>query len=536
MKTAVIYARYSSDSQSEQSIEGQLRVCQQFAKNNDIIILETYIDRAMTGTNDARPDFQRMIKDSNKRQWDYVIVYKLDRFSRNKYEATIHKHTLKENGIKILSAMENIPDTPEGIILESLLEGMNQYYSAELSQKVLRGLKESYLKGNFTGGRQIFGYDVKNKKNIINPTESEIVKEIFDKFAQGFTGVTIANDLRKRGIRNKFGNPFTEKLVYKIIENTKYNGKVKHGDTIYTNIYPAIIDDITWQKVQTIRTSNKHAPGRKKDVYEYILSSKLYCGECQRQMVGDSGTSHTGEKHYYYSCLSKRRKQTSCEIKSINKRYLEDIVINTTWKLLCSPETIKALAQKIFEQHQKATNQDTIIQALEGKRLSALKASKNLITAIEQGIITDQTKIRLKELETEISQLDFDIEQEKLKTYSFLTIENIEEYLNKVICGDIESMNTRKKIVLSFINKIILYKNKIIITYNFTDIMPKETTNLSIEEIEKQSQEGIAFYDFISSNKEPNSAPTRTMLNPKIKPLFEGLTLFFILPISKKII
>ena len=167
MKTAVIYARYSSDSQSEQSIEGQLRVCQQFAKNNDIIILETYIDRAMTGTNDARPDFQRMIKDSNKRQWDYVIVYKLDRFSRNKYEATIHKHTLKENGIKILSAMENIPDTPEGIILESLLEGMNQYYSAELSQKVLRGLKESYLKGNFTGGRQIFGYDVRNKKNII---------------------------------------------------------------------------------------------------------------------------------------------------------------------------------------------------------------------------------------------------------------------------------------------------------------------------------------------------------------------------------
>ena len=148
MNKAVIYARYSSDTQTEQSIEGQLRVCQQYAKANNILIVGTYIDRAMTGTNDLRPDFQRMIKDSSKHQWDMVLVYKLDRFSRDKYESTIHKHTLKENGVKLVSAMENIPDSPEGIILESLLEGMNQYYSAELSQKVLRGMRESYLKGN----------------------------------------------------------------------------------------------------------------------------------------------------------------------------------------------------------------------------------------------------------------------------------------------------------------------------------------------------------------------------------------------------
>lgn len=215
MKTAVIYARYSSDTQTEQSIEGQLHVCQQYAQNNDILILDTYIDRAMSGTNDLRPDFQRMIKDSNKRQWDYVIVYKLDRFSRNKYEATIHKHTLKENDIKVLSAIENIPDTPEGIILESLLEGTNQYYSAELSQKVHRGLNESYAKGNFTGGNQIYGYNVKDKKNIINEEEAEIVKEIFTKFAQGFTGVSIAQDFKNRGVRLKTGHLIDDKAVYK---------------------------------------------------------------------------------------------------------------------------------------------------------------------------------------------------------------------------------------------------------------------------------------------------------------------------------
>ncbi len=142
MKTAVIYARYSSDSQTEQSIEGQLRVCQEFAQRSDMVIVDTYIDRAMTGTNDNRPAFRKMIKDSSKQGFNVVIVYKLDRFSRNKFEMTMHKHTLKENGVKLVSAMENIPDTPEGIILESLLEGMNQYYSEELSQKVRRGMIE----------------------------------------------------------------------------------------------------------------------------------------------------------------------------------------------------------------------------------------------------------------------------------------------------------------------------------------------------------------------------------------------------------
>ena len=118
MKTAVIYARYSSDSQTEQSIEGQLRVCEEFAQKNNILILGTYIDRAMTGTNDNRPDFRKMIADSSKREWDYVICYKLDRFSRNKYETTIHKKTLKDNGVKVLSQWKTFPIHPKVLSLK----------------------------------------------------------------------------------------------------------------------------------------------------------------------------------------------------------------------------------------------------------------------------------------------------------------------------------------------------------------------------------------------------------------------------------
>ena len=164
MKTAVIYARYSSERQTEQSIEGQLHVCNDYAKRNDLVIVGTYIDRAMTGTNDNREDFQRMLKDSDKKSFDYVLVYKLDRFSRNKYEMAIHRKHLKDNGVKILSAMENIPETPEGILLESLLEGMNQYYSEELSQKAKRGMRETRMKGKFTGGRVNYGYSCHEQK------------------------------------------------------------------------------------------------------------------------------------------------------------------------------------------------------------------------------------------------------------------------------------------------------------------------------------------------------------------------------------
>ena len=192
MKTAVIYARYSSDSQTEQSIEGQLRTCKEYAEKNDIIIVDTYIDRAMTGTNDNRIAFQKMLKDSGNHQFSVVLVYKLDRFSRNKYESVIHKKTLKDNGVGIISCMENIPDTPEGTLMETLLEGFNQYFSEELTQKVNRGLKESWLKGNATEGGHVFGYDIINKKYVVNEYEKEIVIRTFEMYSNGYRARVIA--------------------------------------------------------------------------------------------------------------------------------------------------------------------------------------------------------------------------------------------------------------------------------------------------------------------------------------------------------
>ena len=185
MKKAVIYARYSSDNQSEQSIEGQIRVCNEYAERNNIMIIDSYIDRAMSGTNDRRPEFQRMISDSSKKEWDYVIVYKLDRFSRDKYETVVHRKTLRDNGVKLMSAMENIPDSPEGIILEGLLESMNQYFSAELSQKTKRGMRENRIKGYSQGGKTLYGYRVENKKIVIDEEEAAVLRYMFERYDAG---------------------------------------------------------------------------------------------------------------------------------------------------------------------------------------------------------------------------------------------------------------------------------------------------------------------------------------------------------------
>lgn len=164
---AVIYARYSSDNQREASIEGQLRECMEFAEKSGITVIGNYIDRALSAKTDNRPEFQKMIKDSYREVFDSVIVWKVDRFARNRYDSAYYKNILKKNGVKVISAKEHIGEGSEGIILEAILEGMAEFYSAELAEKVTRGLKENALKGLYNGGSVPVGYVI-NAERISN--------------------------------------------------------------------------------------------------------------------------------------------------------------------------------------------------------------------------------------------------------------------------------------------------------------------------------------------------------------------------------
>ena len=310
MQTAVIYARYSSYGQTEQSIEGQVRECTEYAKRNEIVILDTYIDRTMTGTNDNRTDFQQMMKDSAKKPWDLILVYKLDRFSRNKYEMAIHRKTLRDNGIKLVSVKENIPDSPEGIILESLLEGMAEYYSVELAQKVKRGQRETRIKGNYCGGGIPYGYKVEKigneKKYVVDEKEAAVIVRIFEEYASGKIGREIIEGFKADGIYARDGKPFGKCAIYGILQNERYTGVYRHKtDGVFLNTFARIVPQNLSDIVQRISESNQK--GRNSIEDPYLLRRKLFCGHCGLPIRGDAGTSNSGHVVRYYTCAGRKR-------------------------------------------------------------------------------------------------------------------------------------------------------------------------------------------------------------------------------------
>lgn len=288
---AVIYARYSSDRQREKSIEGQLRECTEYAKKNNMTLLDTYVDRALSAGTADRPDFQRMIADSVKGLFDIVLVWKLDRFSRDRYDSAHYKHILKKNGVRVISIKENISDGPEGIILESMLEGYAEYYSAEPAQKIRRGQKENAIKCKNNGGNVPLGYyvDKATGKLDVDPETAPYVQELFSRYADGERLTVLQAEMKKRGIRSKRGNAYSVSVLSALLRNRKYIGEYKYGSVITPGGIPAIIDKELFERVQMRMAANKKAPARAKAEEEYLLTTKLFCGDCGRLMAGESG-------------------------------------------------------------------------------------------------------------------------------------------------------------------------------------------------------------------------------------------------------
>lgn len=425
MKTAVIYARYSCDNQSEQSIEGQIRVCQDYAQRNNIVILNTYIDRTMTGTNDLRPDFKKMIQDSSRKEWDYVLVYKLDRFSRNKFESTIHKKTLKDNGVKVLSAMENIPDTPEGIILESLLEGMNQYFSAELSQKVKRGMHETRLKGFWQGGTLRYGYKLDGRKIVIDEEQAEVVRYIFNEYAKGVVLREIIITLTEHGVLHK-GKPFAMNTVYSMLRNEKYLGIYQNGEEVIDYLYPQIVPNEVFEKVRKIINSNKN--GKKSLAVNYLLRNKMKCGYCGESLIGECGTSKNGERKFYYKCRGRKALRNGCKQQPLRKDLLENLIVDTVMEELCKPAQIDKIVKYLVKSQDSLQERNSALSILEKEQRQVENSINNVLSAIERGIITNGTSKRLKELETRQEEIERLILIERSKTVIKLSEKDIRAF------------------------------------------------------------------------------------------------------------
>lgn len=301
-RKGVIYARFSSHAQREESIMDQIRVCSDYAEREGIEIAATYADEARSGTNAAgRPEFLRMVSDAQKSDWDCVIVYKSDRFARNRYDAATYKAKLRKAGVELLSATEGVPDGPEGIILESVLEGMAEYYSANLAQNVLRGMEGNALKCHHNGV-QVFGYDcMPDGSYKINEHEAQGVRAVFAMLDSGSTKAAAARHLNKGGWRSKRGGEFGVQSISQMLGNEKYVGVYSWGDVRVEGGMPAIIERGTWDRVR----GKLKARGTRKGVKNesYLLSGKM------RDADGNlyescCGTSRNGRRHYYYRVKS----------------------------------------------------------------------------------------------------------------------------------------------------------------------------------------------------------------------------------------
>ena len=481
--TAVIYARYSSDNQREESIEGQIRECTAYAEKNGITIVKHYIDRAISAKTDNRPEFQQMIKDSDKKLFDIVLVWKLDRFARNRYDSARYKTQLKKNGVKLMSATEIISEGPEGIILESVLEGYAEYYSADLAEKVVRGQTENILKGRCNGGRGTFGYTLDSERKFhIDPLTSPFVLESFKKYNEGSTMKEIRDWLNENGIKNPVGGAFTYNSVEHMLKNRRYIGELKFRDVVVPDAIPPIIPLELFEDVQEKIAKNKKAPARRKAEDDYLLTTKLFCGYCGALMFGESGTSRTGEVHRYYKCAT-AKKHKGCKKKTVRKQWLEDLVVNQTMQLVRDDAAMESIIAKVMElQDRESSN----LPLYEKQLRDAESGIQNMLNAIQAGILTSSTKERLEQLEETKRELETRIAEEKLAKPK-IKEEFIRFWLLRFRKLDMSLKDQRQALVDTFINAIYLYDDKVLITFNYKEGIQTVTFGEATEVASKEN-------------------------------------------------
>ena len=464
---AVIYARYSSDNQREESIEGQLRECKEYADQNGITVVRTYIDRALSAKTDSRPQFQQMIHDSATHTFEAVLVWKLDRFSRNRYDSAHYKRILKNNRVHVVSVTESISNTPEGIMLESLLEGMAEYYSAELAEKVSRGHKENALKAKFNGGPVPLGYRIDSEQHYqIDPVTAPVVQEAFQRYAAGESIRSIIESLNARGIRNSRGNPFTKNSFQTLLKNRRYLGEYRYKDTVIPDAIPAIIDPDCFDAVQRRCEIHRQAPAHNKADVHYLLTTKLFCGKCGTMMAGESGRSHTGTVHCYYKCGTRKRSgKEVCSLKPVRKEPLEQFVVQTALEKVLNDRVIDLLADKLLEYQSK---ENTRLPVLQAELKEVKRRIDNLVAAIEQGILTPATKARMEELEQQREALETGILQERIEKPP-ITREQILFWFDQFRHGDPADIAFQEKVIDCFVNSIYLFDDRIVVNFNYQE-------------------------------------------------------------------
>ena len=486
----VIYARYSSDNQRDESIDAQIRAAKEYAEKHDIKIMEIYIDRAKSATSDKRQEFQRMIADAKQKRFKTVIVHKMDRFSRDKHDSVCYKKVLKDNDIKLVSVTEKLDDSPESLILEGVIESMAQYYSANLSREVRKGMKETAIQCKHTGGVPPLGYDVDAQKNyIINLHEALIIKEIFSKYLEGYGYNYLLEYLKEKGYKTKKGKDFCKRAIYDILRNRKYTGTYFYrqtdkkntrfscadeykGDIIIPDGMPRIISDEDFEEVQKLLANNKLQAGANKAKELYLLTGIIFCGHCGAAMQGNSRKCGRNKLEYKTYRCGNRANRKNCTNKELRKEYIEEYVLNNLAEVVLNKQIVPSLVKQINEKVDEQLKRDEQDLAIYTNRLDDINKQISKITnAILQGIDASVFTDKMNELQADKLELEGLINKVKSTQVGGKLRYITEPEAIKIIDKVQEAVLTRnipecKKFIRDFVKRVDVYNDHVEVTFN----------------------------------------------------------------------
>lgn len=494
LKTAVAYCRYSSDLQREESIEAQARAITEYAEEHGYVLRNIYADRAISGTTDNRPQFQAMIDEVRGGKIDAVICHKYDRFARNRADSAIYRRELERNGTKLLSVTENFDDSPESIILQSVIEGYNEYYSKNLRREVMKGLKENALSCRHTGGTPCLGYDVDKTtmKLVVNEWESEAVKLIFKLYLEGYGYSHIINELNKKGYKTKRGAAFVKNSLYEILRNEKYTGVYTYNLSASKNAegkfnrhkkksdeevirieggVPQIISKEDFQKVQKIMEARQKKTAAFKAKQEYLLSGRIICGECGCTYAGNSRRADSTHTLYISYRCTKRNGKIKCKNHEIQRDLIESIVQKKLANKVFNESVLPEVISK-YNEFAAAKNTDLMlsISTIKDKIAETQRGITNIVNVIMQTGSSALSE-KLKELEIDKAKIEGVLYEKEQELSKMSVDEKVLKQAFKKAKKMLESgtLSNKKSIIDRYVKQVILYKDKIAIEFNVTD-------------------------------------------------------------------
>lgn len=428
MKKAVIYARFSSDLQREESIDAQIRACKEYAARNDMHILAVYSDEAVSGRTANRAQYQKMLRDAQKRSFDVILIHKYDRIGRNLGEHVNLAAKLESWGVQLVSVSQDFGDSAEAKIMRTLMWSMSEYYIDNLAGEVRKGMKENALRGLHNGGVPPFGYDVKELRYVVNELEAEYVRRIFGSalHRQGFK--EIIEEMQAVGIRGKRGAVIRYPQIYEMLRNEKYTGvysysveeekrrsdrRSKPHAIRIENAFPAIIDKETFMEVQKIMSERKQT-GKKAG---YLCSGLVYCS-CGAKMHAFKSV-RKGHEYRYYICSAK------CGAGSVRMEDVDTTVINYLHELL-NEDNQKRIADALRAYKGGEADRVKDFKKLISQKIAEKqKRYDNLLTNLSAGVMPPAVVADVSaEMETLRAEIDALQHTEPPQDYSVQTIRN----------------------------------------------------------------------------------------------------------------